>query len=83
MIKANKKDIKRLRELSAELNRGLALLMSNEYQIMKPSNLSSSDIFTASFYPGENYHKITKECGNNLVPMFSAIKGLSELLKTA
>ena len=82
MIKARKQDISRLEDLSRELNRGLALLMSDKYEIMRPaSHRCSTDIFTAGFYPNEQYYKIAKDYGNDLVPMFSAIKSLAKLLQ--
>ena len=80
MIKARKHDIAQLERISSELNHGLDLLMSDKYQIMTPSGLSSSDVFTASFYPNERYNKIAKQYGNDLCCMFTAIRDLSKLL---
>ena len=81
MIKARKQDVARLEDISRELNHGLELLMSNKYHLMVPTSLGGTDAFTAPYYPGERYAKITKEIGNDLVPMFSAIKALKKLLE--
>lgn len=80
MIKTNKRDLARLQDLSRGITQGLKALMSDKYAIMKRSNMSSTDIFTASFYPGDSYCRITKEIGNELVPMFTAIKELAKLV---
>lgn len=80
MIKASKKDTTRLKDLSAGISRGLDILMSDKYAIMKRSNMASTDIFRASFYPDDSYVKIEKQIGNELVPMFTAIKELAKLL---
>lgn len=81
MIKARKQDIKTLERISSELTHGLDLLMSDKYQLMTPSKLTSSDVFTASFYPDERYNKIAKAYGHELCCMFTAIRDLSNLLK--
>jgi hypothetical protein len=81
LIKANKRDVNRLQDISRELNHGLEMLMSDKYVIMVPTRLSGTDAFTAGYYPGERYAKITKEIGNDLVPMFTAIKELKKLLE--
>jgi hypothetical protein len=81
LIKARKQDVARLEDISRELNHGLALLMSDKYQIMVPTTLNGTDGFTAGYYPGEKYAKIVKEIGNDLVPMFTAIKELKKLLE--
>ena len=80
MIKARKRDIKALRELSADIDRGVKLLLSNRYELMRPTSSSSTDIFTASYYPGERYTKVRKEYGNDLVPMFTAVDKLVKVL---
>ena len=80
MIKARKRDIARLQDLSRGISKGLDTLMTDTYAIMKRSNMSSSDMFTASYYPNDRYCKITKEIGNELVPMFTAIRELAKLL---
>ncbi len=80
MIKARKQDIKTLERISSELSHGLDVLMSDKYQLMTPSKLTSTDVFTASFYPNERYNKIAKQYGNELCCMFTAIRDLSKLL---
>ena len=80
MIKTNKRDLAKLQDLSRGITQGLEILMSEKYAIMKRSNMSSTDIFTANFYPNDHYCKITKEIGNELVPMFTAIKELAKLV---
>jgi hypothetical protein len=81
MIKARKHDIAQLERISSELNHGLELLMSDKYQIMTHSKLSSTDVFTASFYPNERYNKIQKQYGNELCCMWTAIRDLNKMLK--
>jgi len=80
MIKTNKRDLIRLQDLSRGITHGLETLMSDKYAIMKRSNMSSTDIFTSSYYPNDRYCKITKEIGNELVTMFTAIKELAKLV---
>ena len=75
-----KRDLSRLQDLSNELERGLSLLMADDYSIMKRSSLTSSDMFTSSYYPNDKYARIAKDYGNDLVPMFTAIKSISKLL---
>ncbi len=81
MIKARKQDTKALNEISRELSQGLSCLMSNRYELMRPSRMSSTNVFTAPYYLGEQYTKTTKEIGNELVPMWQAIKRLKQLLE--
>jgi len=68
----------RVEELSREISRGLGILMK-KYELMKETTSSSTNIFTSEYYPGERYTKITKEVGNDLVPMFTAIRELESL----
>ncbi len=82
MIKARKHDIAKLENISSTLNHGLDLLMSDKYQLMTPSTLTSSDVFTASYYPNERYNKIQKQYGHELCCMFTAIRDLQKLLSS-
>jgi hypothetical protein len=58
------KDIQRIKDISAELNNGLSLLMTDDYAIMHKTSLISMDIFTANYYPTERWAKILSELLN-------------------
>jgi hypothetical protein len=80
MIKTNKADFMKLCSISSKLSSGLDLLMSSKFELMTPSKSTTTDIFTAPYYKGESYCKVTKDIGNDLVPMFTAIIELRKLL---
>ncbi len=80
MIKARKRDIAKLEALSGELSAGMATVLSDQYAIMRRTTLTSSDVFTSSYYPNDKFSNIDKQIGNAFVPMFTAIRELAELL---
>lgn len=79
-MKLGKRDKARLQDLSRGISGGLDKLLSDNYAIMRRSKMSSPDVFTSSYYPNDRYARITKEIGNDLVPMFTAIRELVKLL---
>ena len=81
MIKTSKRDALKLQGLINEIESGLNKLMGDDYAIMRRSKMSSSDVFTAPYYPNQRYSQISKQYGNDLVPMFSAIHALAKLIK--
>jgi hypothetical protein len=82
MIKARKRDIEQLNAISLDLLRGLNTLMSDRYELASPTSGTSTDIFTAPYYPDKRYAIINKHIGHELVPMFTAINRLHNLLNT-
>lgn len=67
MSKLSKKDKNELNIALKNMQRALNFIMSEDTAIMRKTSMSSTDVFTASYYPGERYGKTTKECGSDLV----------------
>jgi hypothetical protein len=79
-MKLRKKDRIRLEGLAADLQRGINFILDPNTAIMRKSNLSSTDMFTAPYYQGERYSKIAKELGNEFVVALSALRQLKQAL---
>lgn len=79
-MKLLKRDRTRLLQVLTKLKRAEAFILSDRTAIMRQHNLSSTDIFTAPYYPDEKYVKITKDIGSDLVSLFTGIRDLENIL---
>jgi hypothetical protein len=67
MARLTKKDKGELEIVLRNVQRALRFIMSDDTAVMRRSNMSSADMFTSEYYPGEKYGKTTKEIGSDLV----------------
>lgn len=79
-MKLLKRDRTRLELIMREAQEGIDFIMDKDTAIMRSSKLSSSDVFTASYYKGEAYNKIMKEAGSKLCFVFNAFESLKKAL---
>lgn len=80
-MKLRVKDRLRLERIGVDLRDGLAFLQADNVAIMMQNGMTSSDMFTAPYYPGEKYAKIEKQIGSKFCVLVSAINKLEEALK--
>ena len=74
------KEKKTLALVLDNLESAISFIMDEKTAIMRDSSMTSSDVFTSSFYHGERYSKITKEIGSNLAQLFTAREMLRKLI---
>ena len=75
-----KRDRILLEDILERLKRAECFILSNNTAVMRVSSMTSTDVFTASYYPTERYSKITKEYGSELALLFTGIKNLENAL---
>ena len=79
-VKVSQRDRRRLEAVLSDAKRGLAFLMADDTAVMRKSSLSSSDTFSAPFYPGVKYSQIAKDIGSELVLLQTAIRKLESAI---
>jgi transketolase N-terminal domain/subunit len=77
-VKLRKKDRVRLERIAAQVKRGIDYLLDDKTAIMRESSMSSTDVFTASYYVDKRYSMIHKQMGSEFV---LALTGLQHLLQ--
>ena len=80
-MKATLKLTRRLYAIQQDLDAGFAFLMEEHTAIMQECGLTSTDVFTAPFYPGKKYTPINKEIGSVLCRLQTGIKSLEALIE--
>ena len=79
-MKTTKKDRAQLESILQAAKEGLAFLDSQRVVVMVESRATSTDQFTAPYYPGEQYAKIQKSYGSPLCRLYTATHELEKLL---
>ena len=80
-MKLRVKDRLRLERINVDLKDGLAFLQAENVAIMVESTMTSSDMFTAPYYPHKKYADIDKEIGSKFCVLVDAVRKLDAALK--
>lgn len=80
-MKLLKRDRKKLERVLRLMQTGIGFIMNPNTALMIKTNMSSDDVFTASYHKDERYNKIAKEIGNDFVLAVTAMNELKQLLE--
>jgi hypothetical protein len=82
-MKLRKKDRHRLESILAKLKRGREYVMAESTALMRRTSLTSADVFTAPYFPGQAYHSVAKDIGSEWTLALTAIHELERALAEA